>query len=629
MVTYGVRLERSSALRLKPHPDGPSVRTLHEWCAAETSVGRPLALDLFSGAGGLSLGLHEAGWSVAAAVDHDPWALETHRANVPGLALDLDLGDPSDRATLLRLFEGVSVDLVAGGPPCQPFSRAGRSKIRSLVESGQRDETDSRRELWRSFVELALALKPRAVLMENVPDMAFGDDMLVVRTIVDMLEGAGYATDTRIVDAWKHGVPQHRKRLILLARNDGLAFEWPERDADRTTVAAAIFDLPRLGRTTGSREMPYGIDAALTTFQRSMRSGSVGPVVYDHMTRAVRDDDLEIFQLMDSSTLYSEIPAELRRYTADSFDDKYKRLGWDDLSRTITAHIAKDGYWYIHPEEHRTLTVREAARLQTFPDDFRFSGTRSAAFRQIGNAVPPMLGAVAAGALRQRPIDLDAAPPANWSAAREALTEYARGLRRSEFWHMVPGPWVTPPVALSVAVLASGRLREERVGEALMHLRGKAKLDMDGLRSAAEAVGPRGDLLMSRLRPLVPKRKLWPDQDDLKAAAHLSQNESELYDVLLGGDGMLRSAGVARVAARVAGTESDRVNRNSDGRVDLARLVGSGEDAALRMSALRALAVTTCRVQVREHDCRTCPLSAWCARAGAPVAREAVAPVPD
>ena len=165
------------------------------------------------------------------------------------------------------------------------------------------------------------------------------------------------------------------------------------------TVWNAIGDLPSVEggwRPKGGADgwAPYET-APTNAFQRRMREGMDGDNagrVYDQITRPVREDDKVAFQHMDATTLYSDLPEHLRRYRADIFDDKYKRLEENGLSRTITAHIAKDGYWYIHPRDNRTLTVREAARLQTFPDRYRFAGPPSAAFRQIGNAVPPFVG---------------------------------------------------------------------------------------------------------------------------------------------------------------------------------------------------------------------------------------------
>ncbi|MCV7067491.1 DNA cytosine methyltransferase [Mycolicibacterium farcinogenes] len=462
MSTYGVKLVRSDDIALPVHPLGCTQDTFAQWCAERRSEGARLAVDLFSGAGGLSLGLEQAGWTVAVAVDHDPKAVQTHRHNFPGLALSLDLGAEVDRKTLVGLAQSTEIDLVAGGPPCQPFSRAGRSKIRSLVESGMRDAEDTRRELWRAFLDTALDIAPRAIMMENVPDMGLGDDFRVVRTMVDRLERAGYQTDLRLADAWRYGVPQHRQRLILLARKDSEHFTWPRTTESPTTLRESIWDLPRLGDSTGARQMQYRRRPAPSLFVQQMRKDAPEDIVWDHMTRPVRDDDREIFALMSPKTLYSDIPKDLRRYNADTFNDKYNRLGWSELSRSITAHIARDGYWYIHPEELRTLTVREAARLQTFPDRFRFAGTRSDAFRQIGNAVPPMLGSAAASALA--PADEAHTQPADLTqdvvGVRRALTEWGRKLRRGSDWHTVPGP------SMTAAAAVIGRDVDERVGAA-------------------------------------------------------------------------------------------------------------------------------------------------------------------
>lgn len=623
MAQYGVRLQRSDALKLPAHPEGPTVRTLKTWCGLQREAGRLIAVDLFSGAGGLSAGVEAAGWVVAAAVDHDPRALETHRHNYPGLALDLDLGEESARDTFVRLFKNIPVDLVAGGPPCQPFSRAGRSKIRSLVEAGTRDARDHRRELWSAFLDVALRLKPRAILMENVPDMALGDDFRVIRIMVDALEEAGYATKVQLADAWRFGVPQHRKRLILLARRDGHEFSWPDEQATLTTVRDSISDLPKLGGTTGAREIAYVAPADASKYSVRMREAAIPGVLHDHMTRAVRPDDLEVFQLMDSKTLYSEIPERLRRYKADSFDDKYKRLDWDNVSRSITAHIAKDGYWYIHPKEHRTLTVREAARIQTFPDSFRFSGTRSDAFRQIGNAVPPLLGEAAALALTAK-AERPNSKPINWLAARKKLTKWAEKRRSSAYWFMLPGTSVTPPVAMAAAVTSGARINAERIGNALSRVRGLADLDKATLDAAQQPLeGTKAGEALDRLRPLLRRNKAWLQPELLPEIVSLKPAEEQIFLMLQGEDVLLRSQGVLRVAARVAGSKSAAINRLTDGRIDLARLVGSGQDAPLRMAALRLVGLTHCKIE--ESDCGSCPLAAWCRSAQTTTASPPVA----
>lgn len=609
MATYGVKLQRSDDLRLPAREDGCTVDTFREWCEQRVTAGARLAVDLFSGAGGLSQGLTEAGWTVAAAVDHDPKALQTHRANFPGLALDVDLGESKARANLIRLLKQVKVDLVAGGPPCQPFSRAGRSKIRSLVTAGKRDAEDHRRELWRAFVDVVVRVRPRAVLMENVPDMALGDELFVVRTIVAILEKIGYCTQVQLVDAWRHGVPQHRQRLILLARNDGAGFRWP-KEVDRfTTLREAIGDLPRLGLGTGDRRMEHDAEH-LAEFAQRMRIGSDKGLVFDHMTRPVRDDDRKVFAEMTSKTLYSSIDPKLRRYSAETFDDKYKRLDWDDRSRSITAHIAKDGYWYIHPEEHRTLTVREAARIQTFPDSFRFAGTRSDAFRQIGNAVPPMLGEAAARALL--PDELAGVDRRDWAAVRKILAQYATRQRSGEHWYLLPSKDRPPVLAALVAMVAG----QPGLGAVLEPLRMAEPLTRQLLERMTEGrTTVRLRAAAQRLAPLLDDLEVAYDPNQLAIRLGLRASERDLFQLLLGEDRLVPNQTAIRVAARVVGSDSDTTNRLTAGRLDLALLVGSGEHAPARMAAVRLLGATVCRSEPQRRACRLCPLRKNCASA--------------
>jgi len=622
VVTYGVKLQRSADLRLAVHEDACTVNTFATWCRARRERGERLAVDLFSGAGGLSLGLEQGGWTVALAVDNDSKALQTHRHNFPGLTLPVDLGDRTAQRDLVAMLSEVEIDLVAGGPPCQPFSRAGRSKIRSLVSAGKRDATDERRALWRAFLDVTLALQPRAALMENVPDMALGDDFRVVRTMVEELEDHGYHTDVRLVDTWHYRVPQHRKRLIVLARRDSPSFTWPDRSDMITTLEQAIGDLPKLGLGTGARCTDYTPPVEQSEFAAIMREGAPDGVVWDHMTRPVRDDDREVFTMMDSRTLYADIPRDRRRYTADTFDDKYKRLGWDELSRSITAHIAKDGYWYIHPDEHRTLTVREAARIQTFPDRFRFAGTRSDAFRQIGNAVPPLLGYAAALALHPEPINEcpSASAPATidvpplWRRTREALTTWARAQRSGPFWFLLPGDAVTPAVAAATALLVGRATKARGAEEALAIVRGHVRfngIDITAMQDHLSA--DPGRAALERFRYLTRRTAIWSNVDQMADELALTSSQRSLFRLLCGQDLMLENQSAFRVAARVAGTSSDRTNRLSDGRVDLARLVGAGPDATLRMAALRLLGNTVCRQPQRV--CHSCPLRQHCASA--------------
>lgn len=543
---------------------------------------------------------------MAAAVDINDRALETHRHSFCGLALNLDLGDPVVRDGFVGMWEGIPVDLLAGGPPCQPFSRAGRSKIRSLVDAGVRDPCDHRKELWRAFLDIALRLKPRAVLMENVPDMGLGDDFRVIRSMIDSLETIGYETELHLANAWRVGVPQHRQRLLMLARNDGREFG-ELKDVPRVDLNTSIGDLPRLDGSQGERVLPYREPLQLGWFLERIRRGAPAGVIHDHMTRAVRDDDLQIFQMMTPTTLYSDIPTHLRRYRADSFDDKYKRLDPNGLSRSITAHIAKDGYWYIHPTENRTLTVREAARIQTFPDRFRFAGTRSDAFRQIGNAVPPLLGQAAAMTLC--PDTQESGQSHKWIDVRRSLAAWADE-QSTRHWHAFPSSEMTAPSALVVAVLSRRKLNWQLIDDAVRPFRGLLYFNTSPYYDALDALPERLSRSLAVIEPLMHKRRVWDHLEEVEDTAELGPAQRRLFNLLLGNDIMLQTQDVLRVAARVFNSRSSEVNRLTDGRLELARLVGSGESAPKRMAAMRLIGNTLCLPG--EMFCYACPLARAC-----------------
>ncbi len=402
-VQVGARLKGRPGKRIEldPHPEAPDPNdreAVREWLE---TLPRPWAVDLFCGAGGLSLGLEEGGFSVVAAADSDPLSTETHAANIQSLTWTGDLSNPAGFIGQLDEWGIESVDLVAGGPPCQPFSNAGASKIGHLVKTGHRQVRDERADLWRSFFSIVDRLMPSAMLFENVPNFAQAQGGALLIALMDELKRRGYAVHVEVLDAWRFRVPQHRSRLFVVGISGQGEFDWPKPAGRRPTIRQAIGDLPVVDADSRNEALLY--DGPPTTLlARSLRKGLRGVeslLIRDHVTRAVRPDDAEIFSLMEPGDTYLNVPERLRRYRSDIFDDKYLRLSFDDLSRTITAHIAKDGYWYIHPSEDRTLSIREAARIQTFPDRFRFAGRPTSRYQQIGNAVPPLLASAIASSL--------------------------------------------------------------------------------------------------------------------------------------------------------------------------------------------------------------------------------------
>ena len=629
--SYGVKLVRGPFVTLAPHPDGADdegqLLALCERIRNE-EPGALIGADLFSGAGGLTLGLENAGLNMVFSVDHDAEAVKTHRHHFRGMSVDWDLSDDARLQQLGELLRCIRVDVLAGGPPCQPFSKAGRSGIRHRVLSGLRDAHDERRDLWQGFLEVAQICRPRALIMENVPDMALDREMFILRALVHELEDMGYAVEERVVELWRYGIPQFRQRLILVATRDGLRFEWPREAALKNTVWNAIGDLPPVEggwRPEGGALGWADYGEPVTDFQRRMRSRVPKTdchKVFDHITRPVREDDAKAFELMDPTTRYSQLPSEFRRYRADIFDDKYKRLDPDDLSRTITAHIAKDGYWYIHPTQGRTITVREAARLQTFPDDFRFSGPPSAAFRQIGNAVPPMF-AEALGNSVIRALAEAAEQPTSTQKKSELLAEWfcSRGTRGIPWlaadtrWQALQGEilldraprevvrhvwplleaWPTPGEVLA----ASEQLIE--IGQWIK----REKRCLQLLNAAAYADLNDPEISDFLLEEMVERRLVSRSHADIVALVAAS-------DSLLDSAGpVIINKGTLRVVARILGEDVDARNRLTDGRIAIARTIGFGPNSRAAHLALMEIGASICRQEVRQ--CTMCPAAIFCA----------------
>lgn len=615
--TYAVDLERTAPLRLGRHPRAPVAESWQQWVEQQT---RPLAIDLFAGAGGLSLGLEEAGYRVILAVDTDPWAIETHRHNFPGVSLDLDLGKPENIETLIALLADIELDLVAGGPPCQPFSRAGRSKIRSLVDAGKRSHKDERKELWQSFLAIVEAVQPKACLMENVPDMALGDDFAVVREMVARLEDLGYDAHFALLDAWKYSVPQHRQRFFLVGLREGHAFNWPRR-SKAIVLREAIGDLPKLEGSSGSREIPYRKTMrSLSAYQKAARARMTKPVIWDHITRPVRDDDREAFSLLRPGGTYAELPERLRRYRVDIFDDKYKKLSWRERSRSITAHIAKDGYWYIHPSEHRTLTVREAARIQTFPDHFRLAGTRSHAFAQIGNAVPPAL-ARAIGRSILTAIESPVLTKYNrnreqWARVRRALVDWAEKDRIRLPWRYPGTVWTVLAGTILAARPHSGKPTPQ---DFLRELPSPEEVSPERLRkmnaiadSSSQKQAVRRLWRIARMLSRTPR--LWDRDDWPRKLGLMPAEELKIRTLALGEDRLIATAPALRVVARLTGSEVDHENEMTQGRLLIARIVSAGQDSPLITAALLSLGRDICTAS--NPACSRCPLQRYCASSG-------------
>lgn len=381
--------------------------------------GAPTIVDLFAGAGGLSEGFARAGYRTVFALDRDATALRSYWLNHPSVPDERvhcrDIVDVR-RGELRKMLRGDSVDVLAAAPPCQGFSHAGFRSKKTLT--GYKVTADHRNFLYEPVVDLALELKPRIVLMENVPGMqsARRGGVSFLESAAHLLEiRGGFRTAIWQLNASAFGVPQDRIRYFLVAcRGKDLPARPQEeyQDHRRTdfdtdalppvTVDEAIFDLPARGAASGTAVEwcdRNRISSDMRCRRYLLKFGLLkpSPVLYNHTVRFHNARDLELYGVLrpgeDSvHAVERHGRGDLMKYRRDVFDDKYARLRGDRPSKTIVAHLAKDGNGYIHPKEVRSISVREGARLQSFHDEYAFCGSPSDQFVQLGNAVPPVLG---------------------------------------------------------------------------------------------------------------------------------------------------------------------------------------------------------------------------------------------
>lgn len=362
---------------------------------------KPAVLDLFCGAGGMSLGFEMAGYEIVLGVEKDPLAAQTHTHNFGERCYQGDIHDITDPEQFIQNYGITKIDLIIGGPPCQGFTRVGRGKIRSL----RRDPTfihDPRNQFYLEFIRFVRALKPLYFVMENVPDLLLYHDeegqTVLDRALAIFRDELGYRAKPMLLHADHYGVPQTRKRLFIVGNRIDKEIYEPEKTHEDSPVTLwdAISDLPIISHKHRIDEIPYIPRHELNIYQQLMREDA-GTTLYNHQTRYHNAQDLEAFTHMPEGGKYIDLPKEYKRYRDDIFEDKYRKLYRDRPSWTIEAHIGKDSYRHIYPsipgqpEPPRSISVREAARLQSFPDRFRFRGPFTRQFYQLGNAVPPLL----------------------------------------------------------------------------------------------------------------------------------------------------------------------------------------------------------------------------------------------
>lgn len=396
-------------------------------------------IDLFAGCGGLSEGFYRQGFKALAHAEIDHWACETLRTrmkfygykdyNREVIEHDITADDILERID--NAVNGRTIDVIIGGPPCQAYSTAGR------VRDGKKMASDPRNYLFESYVKILEYYSPKFFVFENVTGLLSAQVKnapifpKVLKALGNKYKVIGNP-EVLVLNTADYGVPQLRKRVIIIGvRKDIdksaeelyesiIKTHWNPETLSKekkgkkrfVDVRQAIGDLPSVepGQDASTEEYDYPCN---NEFLKKIGKSGIHPLM-DHIARKHNDLDRERFQVMiHNHWSFGQLRREMPQYEhehARVFDNSYVVQWWDLPSKTILAHIHKDGFQFIHPDEEqrRTFTVREAARIQSFPDDFEFKGSRGEKYKQIGNAVPPLFAEALAKSIKKNLIDITA-----------------------------------------------------------------------------------------------------------------------------------------------------------------------------------------------------------------------------
>ena len=370
-------------------------------------------VDLFAGAGGLSEGFMQEGFSPVA---HVQISRDELYKLVPRHIIDSVICETMSQEGMPALFckidklmkrkKAEKIDIMIGGPPCQAYSVVGRARKKDMAN-------DPRNYLYKLYLLAVEKYEPEMIVFENVPGILSAGKSSHFSDLKRRLEELGYTVDHHLCNAADYGVLQNRKRIILVGWKKETKHFYPKMktvDTSAFTVKNLLEDLPSI--EPGQSKDEYLTDR-INKYLRLAELRDKRSVLTLHKARTNRELDREIYKeainMMNKEKkrlIYSELPDRLKKHnnTID-FQDRFKVVAsCEHVSQTMVAHIAKDGHYYIHPDydQARSISIREAARIQSFPDDYYFEGGQTAAFRQIGNAVPPLMARAIAKAIKEQ-----------------------------------------------------------------------------------------------------------------------------------------------------------------------------------------------------------------------------------